>query len=134
MFTLVHGFYKYVKQKDEYCVLILGLDNAGKTVSKWGLILSAILNLSPPADLLGASEDETDPEVRGDESQEHNDDSRTQHWPNRRPGHSIELLGSRWPGGVAVVVGQGEFLLHSDRFSFSSGTQFHSSTTRSAMP
>lgn len=34
MFTLVHGFYKYMKQKDEYCVLILGLDNAGKTVSK----------------------------------------------------------------------------------------------------
>lgn len=32
MFTLLHGFYKYIKQKDEYCVLILGLDNAGKTV------------------------------------------------------------------------------------------------------
>ncbi|GAB0093249.1 ADP-ribosylation factor-related protein 1 [Sergentomyia squamirostris] len=31
MFTLFHGFYKYLKQKDEYCVLILGLDNAGKT-------------------------------------------------------------------------------------------------------
>lgn len=33
MYTLLHGFYKYVIQKDEYCVLILGLDNAGKTVS-----------------------------------------------------------------------------------------------------
>ncbi|XP_059060699.1 ADP-ribosylation factor-related protein 1 [Achroia grisella] len=31
MYTLVHGFYKYLIQKDEYCVLILGLDNAGKT-------------------------------------------------------------------------------------------------------
>ncbi|CAH2086817.1 unnamed protein product [Euphydryas editha] len=31
MYTLLHGFYKYVIQKDEYCVLILGLDNAGKT-------------------------------------------------------------------------------------------------------
>lgn len=33
MYTLLYGFYKYVIQKDEYCVLILGLDNAGKTVS-----------------------------------------------------------------------------------------------------
>ncbi|XP_026461735.1 ADP-ribosylation factor-related protein 1-like [Ctenocephalides felis] len=31
MFTLLHGFFKYLMQKDEYCVLILGLDNAGKT-------------------------------------------------------------------------------------------------------
>ncbi|XP_026758002.1 ADP-ribosylation factor-related protein 1 [Galleria mellonella] len=31
MYTLLHGFYKYLIQKDEYCVLILGLDNAGKT-------------------------------------------------------------------------------------------------------
>ncbi|XP_028178669.1 ADP-ribosylation factor-related protein 1 [Ostrinia nubilalis] len=31
MYTLIHGFYKYIIQKDEYCVLILGLDNAGKT-------------------------------------------------------------------------------------------------------
>lgn len=35
MYTLLHGFYKYMAQKDEYCVLILGLDNAGKTVSFW---------------------------------------------------------------------------------------------------
>lgn len=33
MYTLLHGFYKYVVKKDEFCVLILGLDNAGKTVS-----------------------------------------------------------------------------------------------------
>lgn len=32
MYTLLHGFYKYLTQKDEYCVVILGLDNAGKTV------------------------------------------------------------------------------------------------------
>lgn len=31
MYTLLHGFYNYLIQKDEYCVLILGLDNAGKT-------------------------------------------------------------------------------------------------------
>lgn len=37
MYSLLHGFYKYLTQKDEYCVLILGLDNAGKTVM---LILS----------------------------------------------------------------------------------------------
>lgn len=33
MYTLMHGFWKYVTQKDEYFVLILGLDNAGKTAS-----------------------------------------------------------------------------------------------------
>ncbi|XKL68409.1 hypothetical protein PGB90_003900 [Kerria lacca] len=31
MFSLIYGFYKYWTQKEEYCVLILGLDNAGKT-------------------------------------------------------------------------------------------------------
>lgn len=32
MYTLLSGLYKYMFRKDEYCVLILGLDNAGKTV------------------------------------------------------------------------------------------------------
>lgn len=41
MYTLLSGLYKYMFQKDEYCVLILGLDNAGKTVSVW-LRVSAI--------------------------------------------------------------------------------------------
>ncbi|XP_078105470.1 ADP-ribosylation factor-related protein 1 isoform X1 [Sander vitreus] len=31
MYTLLSGLYKYMFQKDEFCVLILGLDNAGKT-------------------------------------------------------------------------------------------------------
>ncbi|KAK2723096.1 ADP-ribosylation factor-related protein 1-like [Artemia franciscana] len=31
MFHLLNGFYKYMLQKDEYYVVILGLDNAGKT-------------------------------------------------------------------------------------------------------
>ncbi|KAF6206742.1 hypothetical protein GE061_017978 [Apolygus lucorum] len=31
MYTLLSGFYKYIVQKDEFCILILGLDNAGKT-------------------------------------------------------------------------------------------------------
>lgn len=34
MYTLLSGLYKYMFQKDEYCVLILGLDNAGKTVNE----------------------------------------------------------------------------------------------------
>lgn len=33
MYTLLSGLWKYMFQKDEYNVLILGLDNAGKTVS-----------------------------------------------------------------------------------------------------
>jgi ADP-ribosylation factor related protein 1 len=31
MFTLLYGFYKWLVQKDEFFVVILGLDNAGKT-------------------------------------------------------------------------------------------------------
>lgn len=31
MFTLLRGLWKYIFQKDEYCILIVGLDNAGKT-------------------------------------------------------------------------------------------------------
>ncbi|KAK2498111.1 hypothetical protein MC885_018516, partial [Smutsia gigantea] len=31
MYTLLSGLYKYMFRKDEYCILILGLDNAGKT-------------------------------------------------------------------------------------------------------
>lgn len=34
MYTLLHGLYKYLVQKDEYFILILGLDNAGKTVRR----------------------------------------------------------------------------------------------------
>lgn len=42
MYTLLHGFYKYMAQKDEYCVLILGLDDAGKTVREMHLKTIAI--------------------------------------------------------------------------------------------
>ena len=31
MYTLLSGLYKYMTEKEEYFVLILGLDNAGKT-------------------------------------------------------------------------------------------------------
>lgn len=45
MYTLLHGFYKYLTQKDEYCVVILGLDNAGKTVSSVGFARKSDLGL-----------------------------------------------------------------------------------------
>lgn len=32
MYTLLSGLYKYLTQKEDYYVIILGLDNAGKTV------------------------------------------------------------------------------------------------------
>ena len=32
MYHLLSGFYRYVTQRDEFYVLILGLDNAGKSV------------------------------------------------------------------------------------------------------
>lgn len=31
MFSLIHGLWKYFWRKDEYCILLLGLDNAGKS-------------------------------------------------------------------------------------------------------
>ena len=31
MYTLLSGAWKHYFQRDEYCILILGLDNAGKT-------------------------------------------------------------------------------------------------------
>jgi len=31
MYTLLSGLYRYMTQKEEYCVVILGLDNAGKS-------------------------------------------------------------------------------------------------------
>jgi len=31
MYTLLSGAYKHVFRKDEYCILILGLDDSGKT-------------------------------------------------------------------------------------------------------
>ena len=31
MYTLLSGLYRHVTQKDDFYVLILGLDNAGKT-------------------------------------------------------------------------------------------------------
>lgn len=40
MYTLLSGLYKYMFQKDEYCILILGLDNAGKTVGPCSLTSS----------------------------------------------------------------------------------------------
>ena len=43
MYTLLSGLYKYLTEKDEYFVLILGLDNAGKTT----FLESAKTRLSP---------------------------------------------------------------------------------------
>jgi len=31
MYTLLSGLYRHLTRKDEYCICILGLDNAGKT-------------------------------------------------------------------------------------------------------
>lgn len=35
MYTLLSGLYNHLTRKEEYYVLIIGLDNAGKTVSWW---------------------------------------------------------------------------------------------------
>lgn len=45
MFALLSGLWKYLFQKDEYCILILGLDNAGKSVSWDGFIFGLTITL-----------------------------------------------------------------------------------------
>lgn len=50
MYTLLSGLYKYMFQKDEYCILILGLDNAGKTV---GPLFSHQFSFLPDVFLFG---------------------------------------------------------------------------------
>ena len=39
MYTLLSGFYRYMFQKDEYAAVILGLDNAGKSVPLMRILL-----------------------------------------------------------------------------------------------
>ncbi|EDL07406.1 ADP-ribosylation factor related protein 1, isoform CRA_a [Mus musculus] len=55
MYTLLSGLYKYMFQKDEYCILILGLDNAGKTVGPCSLTSSHSLPDLTPAPRLQVS-------------------------------------------------------------------------------
>lgn len=43
MYTLLSGLYKHLTQKEEYCVVILGLDNAGKSVSNIKIIAFLII-------------------------------------------------------------------------------------------
>jgi len=46
MYTLFHGLYKYLTQKDEFWVLILGLDNAGKTVTNYLVVNSETVSVT----------------------------------------------------------------------------------------
>lgn len=85
MFTLLHGFYKYLVQKDEYCVLILGLDDAGKTVKskhifRANLYPSQLIDIYvSSADLLGSGKNKTVPKLQRNESEIHHDHCGTEH-------------------------------------------------------
>ena len=47
MFHLVSGLFKFLTRKDEYNVLILGLDDAGKSVSTYNMLIPyALVKLS----------------------------------------------------------------------------------------
>jgi len=92
MYTLLHGLYKYLVQKDEYFVLILGLDNAGKTVGHPGVGHSEVMggcgNCSYQSfiDLPGGGEDEIHEELQGYESEQDHDYRRPEHRQDRHRG------------------------------------------------
>lgn len=54
MYSLLSGLWRYWRQRDEYYVLILGLDAAGKTVGEKGPRL-AVLSACPPPCLVAGS-------------------------------------------------------------------------------
>lgn len=87
MFTLLHGFYKYLVQKDEYCVLILGLDDAGKTVSRQrnrtlATSPSLIEIVFASADVFGGGQNEIVQKLHWNESEIHHNNSWTEYWTN----------------------------------------------------
>ena len=49
MFTLLQGLWKYFFRKEEYYVVILGLDNAGKTVRPGSLHYFIVVLPLPPS-------------------------------------------------------------------------------------
>lgn len=98
MYTLLYGLYKYIVQKDEYCVLILGLDNAGKTVSSYTktcfrghltiteiVIVLHIFSLNwPPhnsfSDVSRGCKDKVYKELQGNEAKQNYNHSRIEYW------------------------------------------------------
>lgn len=88
MYTLVHGFYKYMVEKDEYCVLILGLDDAGKTVSFLKLCNSPVMYQNRriffelSLDVFGGSKNKTLQKLQRPKSKAYNNNSWSKYWSN----------------------------------------------------
>jgi hypothetical protein len=82
MYTLLSGIYKEIFRKDEFCILILGLDNAGKTVRK-SLNTSGILKTSKMpeifVDIFGSSKDQIQQELQRPKSKQNHHNSGSQH-------------------------------------------------------
>lgn len=115
MYTLLHGFYKYLAQKDEYCVLILGLDDAGKTVSGPRSVSAIQENndqlwflrlLKSTQDVFGSGQNAAHQELQRHEPKAHYHNCWPKYRPNRYFGHSTELLGLGRTAGTPIVVGQ----------------------------
>lgn len=83
MYTLLHGLYKYLMQKDEYFILILGLDNAGKTVRHSQTFRGYNVRIAKYrlfVDLPRGGEDKIHEELQGYESEQDYDHCRLEHW------------------------------------------------------
>lgn len=106
MYTLLHGFYKYLTQKDEYCVVILGLDNAGKTVSNGTTPRLQEDKRNFHTDLSGSGQNEVHQELQRPQSGQNHNDSGPQHWHHRCAGCAPQFLGLGRPTGAAIAVGQ----------------------------
>lgn len=111
MFTLLHGFYKYLKQKDEYCVLILGLDNAGKTVcsNENQIQINSVKHIFVVVyhlDISGGSKNQIYKKLPWHKSEQNNNNCWLKHWTNWLEWHQVKFLGSWWTARTAIAVGQ----------------------------
>lgn len=117
MFSLFYGLWKYVFAKDEFRVLILGVDRAGKTVAassqpsyiyfpfwtrNWWYL--PVHNVSGTVAIDFAGEVEIDISQGGRTSAwPCRSNSWAQHWPHRRRKGKTCFLGSRWSGKNVYV-------------------------------
>jgi len=108
-FSLLHGFWQLLFRQNEYQIVILGIDHAGKTV-KWAGLTQLAHDPAPRADHAVCTAAAATDRSRADQGCLHRPrafgsgqdcaDGRAQHWQGTSPASQAHLLGS----GRAVVA------------------------------